>query len=204
MSEILKAGTEVGIRKLTNMYDRYVLRVLSGFFEQLDTPRGKPRKFRVRKDTPTEAEYAKLKSERYATTVQNMVDEAYGEAESLGEEMREWHDGMPENLQEGDVGSRVSEAADSLEYVDREDYPECLPEIATVFYPSLDCSSRSDRACEAAAQLRQAAEDVREWLEDDDQKTLPEEDRTTAGEYANTIDGHADELEAVEFPSMYG
>lgn len=201
---LLKVGAEVGITKLKNLYDGYALRVLPGHFESVPVERGKRRKYKVVKDTPDKEEYLRLKSEMYSTTIEAMVDEAYSEVEVLGEEMRDWHDGMPENLQDGDVGSRVNEAADALEYLDRADYPDEMAEITTVFYPSLDCSSRAARAGEAAGQLRHAADEIREWLENDDQKTLPEEDRTAASEYADSLEEHADELEAVEFPGMYG
>jgi len=203
-SIMLRTGEEVGIAKLRKLYDPHVFQVLRGRFEELPRQRKQQRRYKVRQDTPTKEEYLRMKAEHFSTTVETLMADAYGEITSLAEEMREWHDNMPENLQDGDVGSRVSEAADSLENVDEQSYPEELPEIKTVFYPSIDCSSRSDRACEAASQLRSAAEVMREWLEEEDQATLPEDDRTAISQLADEIEGHADDLEAVEFPTMFG
>jgi len=205
---MFRVGEEVGIAKLRKTYDQYANSVLGLYLDELPREGKKQRRFKVRQDMPSVDEYLRLKSTRYSTTVESLVDEAYAEIECLAEEMRERFDNMPENLQGGDIGCRVEEAADALEGIDRVDYPDDLSEITTVFYPTLNCDSRADRAAEAASQLRHAVDVLREWQDEQTVKanedgSEEEVDPAIAAEFADELENHADELEGVDFPGMY-
>lgn len=205
---MFRVGEEVGIAKLRKTYDAYANCVLGLYLDELPREKNKQRRFKVRQETPSVDEYLRLKSVRYSTSVESLVDEAYAEIECLAEEMRERFDNMPENLQGGDVGGRVEEAADTLEGIDRVDYPDGLSEIITVFYPTLNCDSRSSRAVEAASKLRHAVDALREWqdektVEANEDGTEEEVDPTLATEFADELENHAEEIEFVEFPGMY-
>jgi len=212
------AGDEVGGVAIKNNYDRYATAVLHDRLELIDRPRSAPTKvlgslktirgrrppakYRVKKDLPPPAEYQQLKNQKYETTVESLVGDGYGEVESLGEEMREWYDGMGENLQCSGNGEAVGEAADALENAsDAPELPTVLGEIKLVFLPDLKITSRNDRCCEAASCLRQASDAIGEYIAAEDVKG---DDATDYQEITDQLANHADELEAVDFPGMYG
>jgi hypothetical protein len=65
-----------------------------------------------------------------------LVQDAVGEVEGLKEEMEEWHDNMPENLQSGDKGTAVEEAAQALDSIaDRLD--SAITEMEQVSFPGM-------------------------------------------------------------------
>lgn len=57
---------------------------------------------------------ATSRAERFGEA-ESLVGDAASILQELGEEMRSWHDNMPESLQGSDRGTRVEEAADALE-----------------------------------------------------------------------------------------
>lgn len=197
---MFRRGEKIGVVRLKNAYDRYVLEVLRADLEEIDQPRTtsgrrKPAKYRIRRHLPDKAEYLRLKTKRYTTTVDSLVGDAYGEVECLADEMRSWHDEMGENLQCSGNGEAVGEAADALENVCAEDVPDDFKEVSVLYLPPLKIGSRSSRAAEAGAMLRQAAECTTECTEG------TEEERK---EFSDMLADHADELESVECPGMYG
>ena len=204
-ADMFRVDEEVGVAKLRKTYDGYANSVLGIYLEELPREKRKQRRFKViKEDMPTVEEYQRMKANRYRTNVEAIIDEAYSEVECLAEEMRDRYDNMPENLQGGDVGCRVEEAADGLEGIDRVDYPQDLDEIDIVFLPSLKLNSRSDRACEAGSQLREAADGVRQWMDDEDQADISDDKKSIFEDFAQELENHADELESIEFPGMYG
>ncbi len=125
------------------------------------------------------------------------INTAFDEIETLAEEMRNWHDGMPENLQNGDKGGRVEECADLLENVQYIDLPEELAsegtdeEIVTVAkLPNR--ASRADRLGWAINLLSGAAEIVKKKGGDE------------AMTFADELESAVQELEGAEFPGMFG
>jgi len=54
------------------------------------------------------------------TTVGTAVEDAQTEAEELRGEAQEWLDGVPENLQQGDVAQRLEECISVMEGIDLE------------------------------------------------------------------------------------
>lgn len=200
-------GSIVTSTALHKEYDHYAEQVLSKYLKrEPKTARRERTKYSVLEQTPTKEEYIKLKQEKFKTTVGALVADAFSDIQSLADEMQEAFDNMPEGLQQGDVGTRREEAASALSSIDEVEVPEEVSDIEVVYYPSLDTSSRSKRAAEAAFQLRAAAEAIREFIDnfnsqlgDDEEENPCEVDSSVADE----LESAADDLEGVEFPGMY-
>lgn len=172
------------------------------------------------------------KSYKFVTredTLQNAVANAFSELqESLAQEMREWHDSMPESLKNGDKAAAIEEVADTLEgldVVELDDLPEALlnckiswPEAVKVKGRS-KTPSRSARRDTATVMLSAAIENLRGWadeqetqleqaaagdaVEEEEGKEL-EEQINTAREKADAIKEQKDDADGVEFPGMFG
>lgn len=201
----MKKGDVVGIVKLKNEFDGYVFMILGEHLEQeLGRKRGAPRRFKVVKDLPSKEEYLQLKAKKYTTTVESLIDSARMDIESLCEELREWHDNLPESFRDGDKGSQLEDAISELESVDPPDPPDMKGvDQSVVYYPDLDADSRSARAAEAASALRAAAEHLRMKAEElqnqDDKNDLSDE----ISGFADDLESSADSIDGVEFPGMY-
>ncbi len=217
---MFKVGEEVGIIKLKNAYDGYVLQVIGNRLARLDQERtGKRRpaaKFKVKSELPDKDEYTKLKNAHFKTDPDSACDEAVTEIESLASEVRDWYDNMGENLQQSDKGSRLEEAADALESITVPDRPDGVQHISFVRYPALDTSSRGKRASECGDLLRSSAEAVREFVEEHQKDNEDEGTVDLGGEagevtfnwselesFADECEEAADEVDGVEFPGMY-
>lgn len=160
----------------------------------------------------------KAEPNRRKATISDFVDEACGEFESLQEEMQERFDNMPENLQGGDVGSRVEEAAQALgEVMERPDFPEGVTddEIEIVLpgrTPKQTAKmSRADRRDDAVQILAAVVDRLQTKIDELDQAQSggDESDDTTnqveaLTEYMEGLQNRIDNAEAVEFPGMYG
>ena len=83
---------------------------------------------------------AKLKERQL--TIADAISEAYGELQTIGEEMREAFDNTPESLQSGGVGEARGEAADALENISELDVPEALQDIQAADEVEPFCSPR--------------------------------------------------------------
>lgn len=64
------------------------------------------------------------------------IEDAKSEIESLAEEMGNWYDSMPENLQSGDKASQIESAKDTLENVASE-LDSQIDELNGVEFPSM-------------------------------------------------------------------
>ncbi len=197
------AGVVTGAA-LKSKYDAYYRQVLGDALQPLPRKRKERQKYRVAKPLPSKAEYDDLKAKRFTTTVEALVDDAYGVIEGLAGEMQDAFDNTPESLQGSGVGEARQEAADNLSNLtDRPDVPEGCKDISTVFLPSLDSTSRPKQAQEAADMLSTAASAIREQIgkagEGDDKPDTAEWE-----ELADKLENDASELEGVDFPGMYG
>ncbi len=221
----MKVGTVVGGVKLKNAYDKYACDVLRPYLQKVEQSReaGKKKpqaKYKITKALPSAEEYTKLKNERYSVTLKDLADDAESSTSELDDEVRGWYDNLPENLQFGDKGEALSAAADTLENVSFDECPEACSYLRAVFFPSLDCSSRSDRACEAGSKLNELSAAIRSWVEDheedekngvesvefdqDGEKVNVDIDWQALRDYADKCDELAEEITGVEFPGMFG
>jgi len=187
---------------LKKEYDAHFERLLRDYLEPQPRKRREHARFKVTKPLPARDDYFALRNKRYTVSVDGLIEEAFDTITELAEEMREAFDNTPESLQEGDVGQRRQEAADALENFSLPDIPAEAGDITVLFLPSLDLSSRSKRADEAANKLRTAAEAIADFLSDDNEDT--EGDNQALKDLAEQVENDASELEGVEFPGMYG
>ncbi|HEX2557439.1 MAG TPA: hypothetical protein VHK86_03880, partial [Nitrososphaera sp.] len=132
--------------------------------------------------------------------------EAYGELQTLGEEMREAYDNTPESLQNSGVGEARGEAADNLENISEPNVPEELMGDKFTFKFNSSTkkkTSRSDRRYEAVETLQAVSAFLGDIEENRDGKYSKEEVQA-ASDFVQDIDQMVDEAEAVDFPGMYG
>ena len=123
--------------------------------------------------------------------------------DELQGELQEAYEKMPEGLQGSPVGEARSEAADQLG--DISDPPELPPYVSSlkiVHYPSLHQTGRRQRAYEAAEMMQAVAKAIRQYRENEAKLTKTE--AKDLDECCQQLEGHAEELDSVEFPGMFG
>lgn len=210
-------GDIFGAVKLRNMFGQYAIEVLESnkFIEEVSQKGESRTKYRISKAIPTKAEFQQLQNEKFTTSVNTLVIDAFGEAEILGDEMQSWYDNLSEGLQQTDKANSVQEAADAMQGRTLPDLPDITEHIKTVYLPSKNVTSRGDRAAELAAQLHRAAEVIESWLDDqqfdeDGNGKITIDGKEYAFEkeeletLASECEDAAQEFEGVEFPGMYG
>jgi len=209
----------ISIAKLNKTYGKYGVSVLNknGFLELEEQKRGAPRRYKLLKELPTVDGFKKLSNEMYKISIEDMVNNARGTVEELASELREWHDNLPESLQNGDKGSTLEDSASTLENLDIPELPDWATDtdhtnaITTVFFPSLEWDSRAARASGASEELRAAAERLREEAEklekpegcDVEENKKRAERGDELSNLADEYESAADEISGVEFPGMY-
>lgn len=135
------------------------------------------------------------------TTLEAAVDDSLSEFETLGSEMRDWYDNMPENLQDGDKGSQVNESADVLEGIDTSiDVPEVLKELPIKYEERQAKQSRAARRDYAVRLLQEAIDAANTWVEGNEKHEAMDDVEAFLDEAQNALD----EAEGVDFPGMMG
>jgi len=210
--KVYRKGQEVTEAALKSQFgDRY-LDVLGAKLKQLPKV-GKTRpKYTVQEDLPpTKGEYDRMRQKRFTTSVDSLISDAFGEIESLADEMREAFDNTPESLQGSGAGEARGEAADTLENLhgDQPDVPEVCAEMSCVFIPSKDLGSRPKRASGVQDMLTTAAGEIRQYIEDkqEEEEGKKDEDKTDFSELeelADKCEEIGEEVGGVSFPGMYG
>lgn len=213
----VKVGDLIGSVALKNMFDAHAPSVLGDYLSRVEKhKKGSRTQYKVKLPLPSTQEYNKLREQKYTVSAGSLVEDACCEIESLGEEMVEWYDNLPESFQSSDKGDRIQEAADNLQNADRPDIPNILQHINLVYLPALKIQSRQDRLDEAVSMLRAAAEAVDEWVEnnrtDENQQKGSIEIENQKIEFdwddvldiSTQIENMVENVESTEFPSMYG
>lgn len=137
------------------------------------------------------------------STIADALSSAFGEFESLGEEMRSWADSIEEKLSHTEKYSRVSECADSLEQFSEPTYDDSLGSVK-VEYPQYEGKSarkglsRADRCSNACLALDACISVLDELIENDPQL------KDSAENLRSDIDDIKGDAEGLEFPGMYG
>lgn len=174
---------------------------------------------------------SKPKTHEHSSTIGSALEEAMGELESLGEEMRSWYDNMSENLQGGEKAQTIEATADTLEGLQAPDVPEHLEEEAVSYTTQskrrstprhMRCSNATSAlgaiisACEDYVQkaedainaLPDDAEDDTEIDLHDNGYTMPLSELRELIESTNSfkdeIENLMSEADGVEFPGMMG
>lgn len=134
------------------------------------------------------------------TTVEAAIPDALAEFETLGEEMRDWFDNMPESLQGGSKGDEVSEAADALEDLGSVDeVPEAVKALPVQYTERQAKKSRAARNDYACTLLRAAIEQIDHWLDDN----VKHADHDDVEQFRDEVQDILDNAEGVTFPGMY-
>ncbi len=204
--------TKLSLDKLYGKHSTYILREYLDPLKRIN--RKEKRKYFIISELPGAVMFANLEKAHFTTTLTQLVGGAFDEIESLAEEMRSWHDGMPENLQDGNKGCEVSEAAEALEGISRvelDDLIEGLGDYKLVYRPLPFGNSRSSRACEAASQLRGAMEAMREIFDAlkiareilGDKVNVGDDELSEIEACCVELDEAAETVEGVNFPGMY-
>jgi len=164
--------TKIAVRVV---FDAYFERVIIGsHLEQLPRQnRQAPITYRVKEALPQPAVYRELRDQRFTTALEDLVSAAQGEVESLGSELRDWHDNLPEGINSSDKASEIDEAASTLESITFPDVPEGLCKIKVMHLPALEQDSRPKRSAEVVSMIEDAigalnakADDLKQAIED--------------------------------------
>lgn len=151
----------------------------------------------------TEKKVKRARVPRYTTTemtVADAVSNAYGEFQSLRDEISDWASNMEgANMEHLPKYEEVSEARDNLEnFADNEpDVPEGLQELKVTVTEDRKARSRAARMSNAVAHL-QAVIDLC-----NDEEAIPENLKEDAEQFASDLDSEVSEAENVSFPGMY-
>jgi hypothetical protein len=183
--------------------------VLSDYLEKLpmERKRGVKAKYKILKELPSVEVYREMRTKRFTTDVDTLIDDAFDEFECLRDELQEWYDSMPENLQNSNKGDNLQNSIDNLDSLERPDVPDEIGKFSCTFYPSSKCTSRTDRCSEAVGKLRSVMDCLQEALDEDDEKKngkMGESLRSDIEGLRDDMERAADEAESVEFPSMFG
>jgi hypothetical protein len=149
------------------------------------------------------SEYLQLKERHFTKTLEILFEDAYGIVEELQGELQDAFENMPDSLQCSPVGEARQEAASELEEIcgGQPEIPTFVAPLPIVHYPSLNQKSRSDEADEAAAMLRAVVQAVAAYRESN---KLKKSDARELDDFVGQLEDHAENIESVEFPGMFG
>lgn len=127
------------------------------------------------------------KLQKYKGILEDALEEIHGKVTDLGEELREWFDNSPEGLQNSDKMQRVSDAADTLEGLEKPEVPEAFAQRVVTYqwYTTKAKPSRVDRLTTLSVFLDYIANTLEE--DDDEERELRE-----------AIEAYKDELESID------
>lgn len=205
MDKKIKVGAVVSKRKLCGRYDKYAADVLNeaGYVDSVEGKRQVL--YKIMKELPEASVYAGLRDARYRRTVSDALSEAFGEFESLRDELQEWYDNLPESFQNGSKGDALQEAVSQLEDLSEPSInSEEIRQLGIVCLPgTLRSCSRSARCSNAVEILESCVEALQEMKDKkSDENCMTEE----VGECESLIDELSQAIDTanyVEFPGMY-
>lgn len=154
------------------------------------------------------AKAKKVKREPVTMSVEDAVSSACTDLTDLGQELRDWYDNLPENLQNGDKGSTLDEGASALESISEPSIPDALVAeaegLGAVTVPHLrPRASRSARRDNAVCLLETSKQLIEDFLaEKPDDYAASSRDEME--QFVSEIEDVIGESENVEFPGMYG
>lgn len=143
---------------------------------------------------------------KYTTDVESLIDDAFCTIDEVKDELTEWADGMPDNLQGGGKHDEVTEAAGYLESCERPDIPEPFGDLICVFVPDPFGTSRNDRVAEAISQMDTAILTLDSFLDDEGDQLEQESAETTIEmieQLKKEIEQAKSEAENCECPGMF-
>lgn len=147
------------------------------------------------------------------TTVGAAIADARSELESLRDEVQEIVDNASEGLSQT---QRIVTLADAVGYLDNvdsyatDDAPDEVKDLEITYSEAVNTNkrrgpSRSVRRDNAVAMLTAARERISDWTTDDELEEEPSDERAEAvTTYLDELDTLIGEVEAAEFPGMFG
>jgi hypothetical protein len=201
--EVVMQNDIISVRALKKDFTEHEIRVLANagrLQKQERAGRRGMRKYKIVGGPLDKTEASRLALEHYTHPLEDQVGNAFGEFESLASELREWHDNLPKNLQDGDKGSQLEEGAYALEGLNQPDVPEVLKKVQVLHFDDLQARSRSARCSEACSLLDACINELEEFAESDG---VSQEEKDAAEELKDELQTAKDNAEGVEFPGMY-
>lgn len=150
--------------------------------------------------------YRELLAKHFTCPAESIYEDAKTVIEDLGNELREWHDNLPEGLNSGSKADEIEEAASAIEGLSWPDFPDEATGVPVFFLPEMDQSSRPKRcgnSVEMLESLIRCLEDKFEQLQAE-KSTRPEAEGEADNirEFLNEVESAKGEVEGVSFPSM--
>ncbi len=203
-NKAFQVGKNYPSQSISRTYDGHIWEVLMGHVEQLPRQKGQRTSFRIVAALPEKTEYLQLKERHFTKTLETLVDAAYGIVDELQGELLDAYENMSERSKNGSVGQARSEAAEQLESISGNvpTLPDSVSSIQVVHYPMLRRSTRGGRVDKAAAILRAASEAIRQFRTKE--AKLKKAEAKALDVCSQQLEDHADELENIEFPGMFG
>ena len=192
----------ISLKKLKSTYGLHARTILRDYLEELPRKKGAVRSYKIVKKLPTVDEFNALRTKRFTTTVDDLVEAAFSEFEELATELSEWYDNLPEQLQESDKAYQLQEAKDALENLTRPDLPDSVVNMEIFYMPAEGIKSRAARRDDAVARLQAVVDELNDLLSDDKEDADFDKDDVEA--LASDLEAVINEAEGVEFPGMYG
>jgi hypothetical protein len=162
--------------------------------------------YEVLANMPSPEEYRALLSKHFTGPAESFFEDVKSTIEELGNELREWHDNLPEGLNGGSKADEVEEAASTIESLNWPDYPEEATEVPVFFLPEMDQSSRPKRCSNALGLLEAMINALEERIDvlKTEQETRPEaeSEADTIRSFLDEVENAKGEVEGVTFPSM--
>lgn len=153
-------GQVVTEQALTKKFDRFAADVLSdtvAYLKELDRKKGQRRKYKIVKELPDAQEYGELRDNHYTYSIKALVTGGIDEIISVKDELQEWYDSMPENLQGADKGQQLEQCVGELDQIEEPEIPARFEDIFCVCLPAkTNGTGRGSRLAEAARELEVA------------------------------------------------
>lgn len=138
------------------------------------------------------------KTRKVNASVEDAVGNAFSEMESIKDELQEWYDNLPENFQNGDKGSQIQEAVDTLERaLDQPDIPDAASELACDYAEYFGKIGRPKRRDTAVNAVRAAADACDAEVERLNTLSFEPDDETPDPETTEVVNG-SEEAEVEE------
>lgn len=159
-------------------------------------------------------------------SVDSAITDAFADAETIKEELEQWRDALPPNLQNGATAEKLNDAIAALEEFTELEVPERIKNMECTIQPLTSGKpTRRKRLNQSIAWLEEAAGAARVVIEDlealgydydgnlDDEEPRDEDPKTedardeAVGElesFANDCDEVVSKWGEIEFPGMYG
>lgn len=176
------------------------------------TKKGEMRRYEVLvEELPSRASFVSLLKEEFQTSLSDLLSGAFCDIEALAEEISEWYENMGENLQCSSKGEELQECSDILENIEEIEIEIERVEVLKISYiptPSQDIKSRRDRLSEAVSAITAVQETIQKLVDEEDgsivSPSLTEEEYDLLrDEVIEALENATDELDGVNFPSMY-